>query len=141
MDAEPIITSIILSDGVIVEAGTGKMSRIGCFNSLLMPRGPHPGFFASVGITNVLSVASELKVTVRIEDPTSGHVLGSAGAEMKFENPGPDGPHPPPEIRNLILDISVRFNHVLFPRPGLYEVVVLVDNEPLQKRALLVQPI
>jgi hypothetical protein len=141
MSTEPVISSIILSDWVILEHGTAKMSRIGCFNTRALPSFtiPYPGFFVSVGLSNVVGRVSEINITARIEDPATGHVIASAAANMKMGLTGPEGMQPPPELHSLIIDIPIRFGPMIFPKPGVYEVVVLCDNQDATKRPLLIQ--
>ena len=139
MDPEPVITSIILSDGAITEQGTGKVSMIGCFNSIAVPKFPHvhPGFFANIGITNLPPGGSKIALTIRVEVESTGHVLGSAGGDIEFGAPTPGDV--PFDLRKMVVDIPIRFGPVVFPQPGPYSIVVLVNNERLLARNLILQ--
>jgi hypothetical protein len=137
MESEPVITSVLLADGVIMEHGTGKFNLIGCFNMLAAPKFPvtHPGFFAVLGITNLQGQMVKLTITIRIEDPASGHVLASTAGILQLTFlPGMDS-------AKMLIDLPVRFPPVVFPNPGFYSIVVLCNNEPLEKRNLFLQQV
>src|SRR5207248_1620207 len=76
--------AIILSDTVIREAGTGKLSLIGCFtnwNSSQFPF-PVPPFCATALVTNFRGKLEKASITMRIEDPKTGHVLTSVSGAI-----------------------------------------------------------
>ena len=144
MESEPVITSLILSDGVIVERGTNKVSLIGCFHSLVLPKFPgvYPGFFATLTVTNLGLATTKLALTIRIENEHTGHVLASGGGQVdiKVEATGSTDSTINTEFRKTSIDIPLRFGPVTFPQPGAYLAVVLANNETIFKRHLIIQP-
>ncbi len=135
MNAELVASSIVLSDGVIIEHGTGKLSLIGCFNALCFSQFPsaHPGITATIGITNLKSKKFSVNITARIEDPNTGHVISSSGGKIDGELQGEV------DVHQLTIDLPVRFTVIVFPAPGFYSMVVLADNEMIGKKLFLVQ--
>jgi len=128
MDSEPAIEQyIIFSDTVIREQGTGKLSLIGTFdrwNAGSFPFRASP-FVATVRVTNLEGKFEKLRLTLRVEEPSSGHVVASIGAEMNatkvFE-------------RHDCVELPLKMPPMQFQRAGVYEVVVLVNNEPVGRR-------
>ena len=74
---------IILSDRVIREEGTGKLSLIGCFDGFVGQSFPFQSipFFVTVTLTNIRSFPKQLDIVVRIETP-AGHVMASSQAQV-----------------------------------------------------------
>ena len=107
-DFEAVIAPrIILSDRVIREEGSRKLSLIGCFDALFSPTFPFIAgpFFATVGISNIVSFPNELNVVVRVETSTGHVVASSAVLVQKVANAPPPprnapatatSPRPPP---------------------------------------------
>ena len=127
---------IILSDRVIREEGTGKLSLIGCFDGFLGQTFPFQSvpFFVTVSITNITRFPDQLDVVVRIENP-AGHVIASSQAQVTKK------PDAPPIPRQAIIDIVFPFNPVRFDNSGVFDLVCLVSNEVLAKRQFDVKPI
>lgn len=142
MEAEPVISSMILADAAIVEQGTGKLTLIGCFHVIKATIFPctHPGFFAVVTLTNLPDGETSFAMTVRVEVESTGHVLVSAGGHIKV-NISAKVENPPYDARKLAIDIPIRLDNVVFPQQGAYSVVLLGNNEPLYKRNLIVEQI
>jgi hypothetical protein len=134
---EPALSPrLVLSDRVIREEGTGKLSLIGCFEMFLAPAFPFhaPLFFVTAGITNIIGTPEEMNITVRIEDPESGHVIASSAVKMT-KPPGytPDFP------RDGVLEIPLPFDKVRFEVPATYSVVCLFSNEVIGSRLFAVR--
>jgi hypothetical protein len=126
--------AIIICDGIIQEAGTGKLTCIGTFQFYNAPQFPFviPGFAVLAMVDNLQAGLKDAKVTVRVESMDSGHTLASAVANVTMTE-GYDS--------RGSLDVPFRFPPMTFPAPGLYQIVVLFNNEQLGTRRLLVRPL
>lgn len=124
-----VIPGILLSDLVVREERTGKLSLIGCFQQFSFPNFPirMAKFFVTVGITNLRGAPKEVNVTCRIEVPTTGHVIASHSGKVEFDPTSPPTPH-------AVVELPFQFNGVIFNEPGQYAAVILVDNEEVQRR-------
>jgi len=121
--SDPVCISIIFSDLVIREAGTGKNSLIGTFNNFNMPSFPCPAppFFVTVQLTNLAPNAKEFDVVVRLEDGTNGMILTSVGGHVKL----PDGTN---LTRESVLEVPMAVPPFFVPKAGHYKVMVLFNN-------------
>jgi hypothetical protein len=142
-ESEPILLQfIVVSDLVIREQGTGKISMIGAFDLFNAPSFPFqaPPFFVTIGITNIqMSRAAgeppkEVNVNVRVEDRTSGHVYGNATGKVGV-NEGAS------LSRDATIMITLPLPAMTFTQPGLVTIVVHVDNERLGDRRLMINPL
>jgi hypothetical protein len=132
MEIEPTIPpSVIFSDGVIREDRTGKLSLIGTFHHFNPPGFVFqpPPFFITVSLANFRGSLDRFKITIRIEDKSSGHVIFSAAGEISSSN---------------VLDpsdtVQIPFQvKTAFPHAGLYAVVVLVESEPIGSCDLVIK--
>jgi len=133
---EPVAVSIALSDLVICEQGTGKISLIGCFNNFNLPHFPFPTtpFYVTVSLTNLLPSIKAYDVIVRIEDQKNGNVLVSAGTHFELNDPIV-------VIKEFVWDVPVFVMPFLVPQPGHYLIKVLANNEQAGKRLLTVNSI
>lgn len=141
-ESEPaVLPFVVLSDAVIREEGTGKLSLIGTFEFFNAPSFPFqcPPFFATVAITNIQMARNagegpkEVNINVRIEDPNSGHVFGSATGKVGvLEGKSID--------RDAVIQLPLPFPPMTFNAPGKLRVVLNVDNERLADRVLGVIP-
>jgi hypothetical protein len=120
---------ITLSDRVIREEGTGKLSLIGCFDAFIGQSFPFQSvpFFVTVTITNIRSFPKQLDIVVRIET-SAGHVMASSQAQVTKK------PDAPPIPRHGTIDVVFPFPPVRFDSPGVFNLVCLVNNEPLATR-------
>jgi hypothetical protein len=120
---------IILSDRVIREEGTGKLSLIGCFDAFIGQSFPFQSvpFFVTVTITNIRSFPKQLDIVVRIET-SAGHVMASSQAQVTKK---PDAPQIP---RHGAIDVIFPFSPVRFDGSGVFNLVCLLSNEPLATR-------
>ena len=135
---EPVVLdAIMLSDSTIREAGTNKLSLIGCFsffNASVFPF-PAPNFFVTPLITNLSGLQKRINLTVRIEDPNSGHVVVSASGKLEVAGEGQEFP------RTFICDRSFPIVGVIFPEAGMYKIQILVNSEPIGNREFEVKAI
>lgn len=121
----------MLSDSVIREQGTNKLSLIGVFNQWNCSAFPFrtPPFFVTSFLTNFRVSDSEegkeINVALRIEETGSGHVLASATAKVKF----PKAVQP-----SAMVEIPFRMDSINLTRPGEHRVVLLVDDEKIAVR-------
>jgi hypothetical protein len=131
-----IAPRIILSDRVIREEGTRKVSLIGCFEAFISQTFPFQSvpFFVTVGLTNITGFPNQVDVVLRMES-AAGHVFASSQAQLSKR---PDAPAIP---RNAIIEIVFPFPTVRFDAPGWFEVVCLVSNEVLARRQFEVRPL
>ena len=131
--SDPVTVSIILSDLVICEQGTGKNSLIGVFNNFNVPQIPFPTplFFITVALTNMPATPRTFNIAVRIEDPSTGHVLKSVGGEIKFRDSSNLS-------KEFVFEVSIPVTPFFIPKPGHYEVKVFVNNSDAGKRLLTV---
>jgi hypothetical protein len=133
---EPVAVSIMLSDLVICEQGTGKNSLVGCFNNFNFPHFPFPTipFYVTVALTNLLPSIESYDVIVRIEDPKNGNVLRSSGTHVQLGEPIA-------LVKETVLEVPVPIMPFLVPQPGHYLILVLVNNENAGKRLLTISSI
>jgi len=135
MDQEPTLTQgIFLSDSVIREEGTGKLSLIGTFqtfNALKFPFASPP-FIVTVSLSNLRGKLEQLRISVRIEEAASGHVAASNTAVIGSKVD---------VTQNDIFEIPIPILPAAFPTAGLYHVVVLVNNENIGRRNLMVRSV
>jgi hypothetical protein len=120
---------IMLSDRVIREEGTRKISLIGCFDAFLSEAFPFQTgpFFATVAITNIVGFKDQADVVLRLES-SAGHVFASSQAKITKR---PEAPAIP---RNAIVEIIFPFGPVRIESPGIFDLVCLVSNEVLARR-------
>jgi hypothetical protein len=136
MKTDPVAVSIVLSDFVICEQGTGKNSLIGCFHNYNFPRFPAmpPPFFITTALTNLDPEIKEFDVTARIEDPSNSMVLASVGAHIQLRD----------QIvltKETVIEVPMPGAPFIIQKPGNYIVFVFVNNAQAGKRPLTVSPI
>lgn len=136
MKTDPVAISIVLSDLVISEAGTGKNSLIGCFHTYNFPRFPAmpPPFFITSALTNLDPEVKQFDVTARIEDPSNGMVLASVGAHIQMREPTV-------LTKETVIEVPMPGMPFMIQKPGKYLVVVLVNNSQAGQRTLVVNAI
>ncbi len=136
MKTEPVATSIILSDLVVCEHGTGKNSLIGCFNNynfIRFPAAPPP-FLITASLTNLDPEIKEFDVTARIEDPSNGMVLTSVGAHIQLREPYI-------LTKEAVIDVPMVGMPFLFQKPSNYLIIILVNNVQVGKRPFTVNSV
>jgi hypothetical protein len=136
MKTEPVAVSIVLSDLVICQQGTGKNSLIGCFNNYNFPRFPAapPPYFITVSLSNLDTSIKDFEVLVRIEDPSNGMVLTNVGAHIQIREGAI-------LTKETVVEVPIPGGPFIIQKPGNYLVVVLVNNEQAGKRHLVVNSI
>lgn len=133
MVQEPVLCpAILLSDLVVREKGTEKLTLVNSFGQLRLPKFPFPTppFFITVWLTHLRGRVSRLDIAARIEEPESGHVLASASGQIQFP------PEAPPFDEHTVLDLPILMPPFFVSRPAIYTIVILVNNEKLGERPL-----
>jgi hypothetical protein len=128
-----VIPAILMSDYVVREMGTGKLSLVGIFSQWNCPHFPFqtPAFWVTPFLTNFRGNPKEVNLTVKIEQCQSGHTLASAAAKIQF----------PPEITiqsGVMVEIPFPIASINLAQPGNYRVVVLVNDEKIAERIFTV---
>jgi hypothetical protein len=134
MNSDPVISGIVLSDSVIREWGTGKLSLIGCFNMYNVLGFPFavPPLYATVMITNLKGKFDKAKnVTLRFEDPTNACVLANMSAQM---NAHADYTFTGVEVLEVVFPMSP----FIIPHQGTYSIDILIDGEKVGTRSIAV---
>lgn len=91
-----------------------------------------PSFCVTVALDNFEGVIEKAKVTLRLEEEHSGHVLCSVGAELNSSVPF---------TRSMIAEMPLRVPRCHVTSPGNYKFVVLVNNEKVGERTLPILPV
>lgn len=133
MVQEPALCpAILLSDLVIREKVTEKLSLVNSFGQLRLPKFPFPTppFFITVWLTHLRGRLPRLDIATRIEEPKSGHVLASASGQIQFP------PEAPPFDEQTVLDLPIPMPPFLVSQPAVYSIVILVNNEKVGQRPL-----
>ena len=132
-----LVPGVILADYVVRDAATGKLSIVGCFHQFNFPRFPIKmgRFFVIASITNLRGNIEKLTITCRIEMAGSGHVVGSSMCEMQFNA------NNPPLNGDMIFDLPFPFGGLVFMGAGQHDIVVLLNNEVIGKRRVIVNQI
>ncbi|QSR85795.1 hypothetical protein MacB4_05035 [Methylacidimicrobium sp. B4] len=133
MVQEPVLCpAIVLSDLVVREKGTEKLSLVNSFGQLRLPKFPFPTppFFITVWLTHLRGRVSRLDIATRVEEPKSGHVLASASGQIQFPEEAP------PFDEQAVLDLPIPMPPFLVPQPAFYSIVILVNGEKVGERSL-----
>lgn len=114
-----------MCDGVHIDPGSGKHTLLGIFSNLHGHQFPvvHPFMIWFLTITDVLPGEHRIRISFG-PDPTRLQAL----IDRPFASGGPL------DRINLINEIR----HLIFPRPGDYEILVEIDDEPLLATSLVV---
>src|SRR5258708_7661546 len=115
---DPVICpAIVFCDSIIREEGTGKFTVIGAFqffNAQQFPLFIPMGFCVLAMVDNLSAGLKLVKVTLRIEEASSGLTVASALATVNM----PGGYDP-----SGSLDVPFRLQPVSFPSAGNYQAV------------------
>ena len=125
LKSEPtIVPGILLSDLSIVEGGTNKRTIVCSFDQFAFPQFPatYGRFFVTAWIANLAGTVSQLELTLRVEEKGSAHVMFSTSTKLNF-------PSPQTFDQTTVMALAVPVMGVVFQRPGLYTIVLLVDGE------------
>ena len=126
MIPRPIALGLTLCDQVIVEEGTRKVSFIGTFHRLQAPAFPFvPERFCVVAILTGSKGEGELALTVT-NLQTEEEVSRSTG-RITFTN------------RFTEVRVVLRPSECSFPTPGIYMFTLMVDDEWIAHRRILIQ--
>lgn len=123
---KPIVLALILSDTVIREAGTNKLSLIGTFNGIFANNFPctHPSLCVYIAITEGRGrVPCKLRMT-SLQDNSN-----------VFELPGQIDFGGPASVGELVFQLQ----QIRFPEPGVYSIEFWTGDELLASRKLNVQ--
>lgn len=120
---------IIFSNLVIKEQGSNKLSLIGTFQHFIVEKYPFrtPHFFVTVTLTNLRGKLENEKVTVRVEQQGTGFVLCSLTADLNSSRD---------VTRDTGIEVPFPIPHMLVPAAGLYDVVVLLNNNVVGQRPI-----
>lgn len=133
MNCEPkaIIT---LSDWMVREAGSGKLTLVGIFHRLRPPTMPFRTgrFFATVSLTNLRGSFKVVNVTLRVEQRGTAHVVFSASAKIEFKQEHTFSDYD-------VLDIPIPVGPIPFQEAGTFDIVVLVDSDECGRKPLRVE--
>ena len=136
---EPVlIDDILLSDLVIREQGTNKISLIGCFNQFNVTKFPFktPPFYITASITNLTGkIQGIINVTAIIETPDSGHVLASIPGRLQFSEDSPPIPN------NMIFEIPFPVVPFVIPKAGSFGIKILFNTQELGRRTVSVNQV
>jgi hypothetical protein len=135
MPAQLICKGLILSDLVLRDAGTGKISLINCFtniNALTFPFQAPPFFITALvsGVDALRGKSLQFKVSIK-ERNSDVHVLEVSGQIIAQGTGDPD------EVGEMVWSIP----SLIFPQVGVYDAVLTVDGQELGVRSLLVRAV
>lgn len=134
MENEPVIMpAVLLSDGVIREHGTGKLSFIGSFAQWNANRFPFqaPPFFITPVIANLRRGGDPIAAVIRIEKKGGLTIWSSEGrVNLPTAHDLPEG---------FMVELPTPALGVTFPEPNLYTITVLLDGEPIGRRDFFVR--
>ncbi|HWY76893.1 MAG TPA: hypothetical protein VN281_14825 [Verrucomicrobiae bacterium] len=122
--------AIIFSDSVIREHGTGKHTLIGTFQLFNAPAFPFvcPPFFVTALIENLSQ--GDLITAKAILENSEGAELGSVTGQLKLETMFDEKGQ---------TELPFPFRPISFESPGEYAVRILVNEQEIGRRSLLVR--
>jgi hypothetical protein len=135
IENEPVvIPAILLSDGIIREAGTGKLSYIGVFSQWNVPQLPFlvAPFYITAHVGNFRHGGREVPVTLRIEKADGPPIWSMEGKVAFPEKDLPSG---------LIVELPTPVVGLQLAETGRYTVRVLIDGEEVGRRDTFVRQI
>lgn len=125
---------MILSDLVLRDAGTGKISLINCFTNINAQAFPFqaPPFFITALVSGVALRGKPLQFKVSIKERNSdAHVLEVTG-HIPVQGSGD-----PDEVGEMVWSIP----SLIFPQVGVYHVALTIDDQELGIRSLVVKAV
>ena len=125
---KPIVLAIILSDTVIREQGTNKLSLIGTFNGIFSNNFPctHPSLSVYIAITE-----GRGRVQCKLR------MIGLDENNIVFDLPGQIDFGGPASVGELVFQLQ----QIRFPNPGVYSIEFWTGSELLASRKLNVQKV
>jgi hypothetical protein len=123
---KPIVLALILSDSVIREANTNKLSLIGTFNGIFANNFPctHPSLSVYIAITE-----GRGRVQCKLR------MLSLQDNSIVFELPGQIDFGGPTSVGELVFQLQ----QIRFQQPGVYSIEFWTGSELLASRKLNVQ--
>ena len=122
---EPMGLALVVCDTVIEDRHSGKKSLIGLFDRLHAPTFPcvHPTLSVMIALTNV---SGELPCEITCRHAESGETAFAATGKVNFQDPG------------KVVELVFNFAGVRLPKPGKYDLNVMVDEMLIMTRPLWV---
>lgn len=129
-----VVPAILLSDVSIVEQGTQKRSIVGIFDQFAFPQFPMQigRFQITAWISNLAGTTSALELTTRIQERDSAHVIFSSSGNLQFPSETTLDP-------TQILAFNTTVNGIIFPKHGVYTIVLLLNGDEVGKRDIHVR--
>ncbi len=121
----PVVFGLVLCDYVHFENGDPlKISLIGTFEKLAVSGFPAtPPFYAYASLTDAVGAGT---IAVVVERLDTGEVVYTRHAPASF----------PGKVDTLHVSVPIR--RCTFPSAGKYDVILLVDQEPIARRRIRV---
>ncbi len=137
-ESEAIPVGIILSDHVIREQGSNKLTLIGCFTRYNLPRFPIqvPPFWITLLLTNFAG-PGKYSIGARIEIPQKSIIVVNASGSIEFS----DLQWQSGGGRDNVFELPIRVPQTQFSFPGTYQVTVLFEGDEIGRRPLIVNPL
>lgn len=130
MTGELKCEAIMLSDLVVKDQATGKLSLVNCFTMFNVANVPFttPPFYITCFIANLRAVPERFSLTIRIEKSETGFVVANVAGQIGLKR------DPVPVSDTFIIEVPFQMRPFALPEPGTYVVHVLADNETIGKR-------
>lgn len=128
--SEPsIIPGIVMSDLSLIEQGTQKRSVVGIFDQFSFPQFPVQiaRFWITAWVANVSGSVTALDLTTRIEEKGTAHVVFSNSIRHDFGKQHVLDP-------TAIVALNTPITGIIFQKPGLYSIVLLLNGNPVGER-------
>lgn len=118
MHSKPQLLAWVTCDGVHIDPATGKHTLLGIFSNIGAAQFPfvHPYMIWFLTLTDCAAGQHRLRISMAMGDETPRPMI-----ERTFESLSPL------HRINLINDIR----NLVFPQPGIYSILVEIDDEPL----------
>ena len=130
MKSKPTLCpALVLSESIIREAGTGKLSIINSFHSFYGPEFPFaaPPFVVTAAFTNLSGKLDRMQVSVELVDEKKETLVGPIKGEF-----GSDREVVPDDV----FDLSFLVSSCSFEKEGVYQVRFRIGDEVLGQRSL-----
>ena len=118
MQSKPNLLCWLTCDGVHIDPASGKHTILGIFSNIRAHQFPvtHPFMVWFLTVTDCAAGPHRMKISLGLDATNPTPLI-----ERPFESQGPL------QRINLINEI----NHLTFPEPGDYSIVIEIDDEPL----------
>ena len=123
-----------MSDQVIRDTATGKISLINCFTAFNSAAFPFqaPPFFITALVFGVAGKGKPIHFKVSIKKRDSENYILDISGEAT-----PQGTADPDEIAEMVWAIP----SLIFPEVGVYDIVITINREEFRSRSLIVKAI